>query len=62
MAATSSLTEMSEPRRMAGRVVTEKKHSTGGESQEHPVGAKCMNHCFALYPWAKSKEKHASQH
>ena len=40
MVAVSSRTEVKEPRRMAWRVMTEKKHSTRF-SQEHPVGVKC---------------------
>ncbi len=40
MAAVSSLTEVKEPRRMACRVMTEKKHSTR-LIHEHPVGVKC---------------------
>lgn len=37
---TSSLTEVKEPRRMAWRVITEKKHSTR-LSQEQLAGVKC---------------------
>ena len=40
MALTSWRTEVKEPRRMAWRVMTEKKHSTR-LSQEQPVGVKC---------------------
>jgi hypothetical protein len=40
MAAVSSLTELKVPRRMAWRVMTEKKHSTR-LSQEQPAGTKC---------------------
>jgi hypothetical protein len=40
MVATSPLTEVKEPRRMAWRVITEKKHSTR-LIHEHPVGVKC---------------------
>ena len=36
----SSRTEVNEPRRIAWRVITEKKHSTR-LIQEHPVGVKC---------------------
>jgi hypothetical protein len=39
MVAVSSLTEVKEPRRMAWRVMTEKKHSTR-LSHEQPVGVK----------------------
>lgn len=45
MADTSSLTEMSEPQRMAGRVITEKKHSTR-LSQEHPGGREVHESLF----------------
>lgn len=40
IAATSSLTEVNEPRRMAWRVMTEKKHSTR-LIHEQLVGVKC---------------------
>ena len=40
MVATSCLTEVNEPRRMAWRVMIEKKHSTR-LSHEHPVRVKC---------------------
>jgi hypothetical protein len=40
MASVSCLTEVKEPRRMAWRVMTEKKHSTR-LSQEQLVGVKC---------------------
>ena len=40
MASVSWRTEVNQPRRMAWRVITEKKHSTR-LSQEHPVGVKC---------------------
>ena len=40
MVATSSLTEVKEPRRMAWRVMIEKKHSTR-LIHEQPVGVKC---------------------
>ena len=40
IADTSSFTEVNEPRRMAWRVITEKKHSTR-LSHEQLVGVKC---------------------
>ncbi len=40
MVSVSWRTEVNEPRRMACRVGTQKKHSTRF-SQEHPVGVKC---------------------
>jgi hypothetical protein len=40
VAAVSCLTEVKEPRRIAWRVMSEKKHSTR-LIQEHPVGVKC---------------------
>jgi hypothetical protein len=40
MVSVSWRTEVNEPRRMAWRVMTEKKHSTRF-SQEYPVGVKC---------------------
>ncbi len=53
MTATSCLTEVKEPRRMAWRVITEKKHSTR-LIHEHPVGVKCR-----VIRWFSGRASHA---